>query len=141
MSEHSQAVPATDSAIRYIGRFDLAAKAGPRCSWSASTVALKFRGADLNVQLKDDGQNRFQVEVDGKPTIALQLHGGEHAYRVATGLPAGDHIVRLVKATEAMIGPTQILGFQLSAGGKLLPLPPANRRIEVIGDSISSPWQ
>ena len=131
------AVPATESAIRYIGRFDLAAKGGPRCSWSASTVALKFHGADLNVRCKDDGQNRWQVEVDGKPTIALQLHGGEHAYRVASGLGAGDHVVRLVKATEAMIGPTQILGFQLSEGGKLLPLPPANRRIEVIGDSIS----
>ena len=68
----------------------------------------------------------------------LQLgEKGAHLYRVVSGLTAGEHTVRLVKATEPMIGVTQIQGFQLSAGGQLLPQPAPRRRLEVIGDSIS----
>lgn len=132
------AVAATDPDIRTIGRFDLSDKAGPRCEWPASAVALKFQGTDLNVKIKDGDSNRWQVEVDGKPTMALQMRGGEHTYSVATGLPAGEHTIRLVKATESFFGPTQFMGFQLNEGGKLLPLPAPGRGLEVIGDSISA---
>ena len=130
-------VPPTDANIRYVGRFDTRDQAGPRCAWSASTVALKFRGTALNVQVKEQGHNFWQVVVDGKPTEVLELQGGEHLYAVAAGLPEGEHTVELVKATEGHVGVTQFTGFQLSAGGKLLPVPARARSIEVIGDSIS----
>jgi lysophospholipase L1-like esterase len=131
-------VAASDRNIRYVGRFDVSDSAGPRAAWSASTVALKFRGTSLNVRMKDSPSNRWQVEVDGVPTTTLQMIEGEHTYRVAEGLPVGEHSVRLVKATEALFGTSQILGLELSQGGRLLPLVTSARHLEVIGDSISA---
>jgi lysophospholipase L1-like esterase len=132
------AVAANDPLLRYTGRFDWNSRTAPRAAWSASTVALKFRGTALNVRLKDSPSNRWQVEVDGVPTTTLQMTEGEHTYSVAADLPMGEHTVRLVKATEALFGTSQILGFEMNRGGKLLPLPAPARRIEVIGDSIST---
>jgi photosystem II stability/assembly factor-like uncharacterized protein/lysophospholipase L1-like esterase len=131
-------VAANDRNIRYEGRFDASDAAGPRAAWSASAVALRFRGTALNVRMKDSPSDRWQVEVNGAPTTTLQMQEGEHTYRVATGLPSGEHMVRLVKATEALFGTAQILGFELNQGGSVLPLPATKRRIEVIGDSISA---
>lgn len=131
------AVAATDPQVRYVGRFDFRDQAGPRCAWSASSIALKFQGTGANVKLRDNGQNRWQIEIDDQPTAALALQNGEHTYAVASGLAPGAHTVRLVRATEAHFGPTQVTGFQLAEGAKLLPLTPPTRRLEVIGDSIS----
>lgn len=125
----------TDKAIRYIGRFEFGQN-GVRCEWSASTIALRFRGTELNAKFKDGGQNRWQIEIDGKAEGVLQMEKGEHLYRAASGLSAGEHSVRLVRATEAFFGPCQIEGFQI-AEGSLLPVTSAAHRIEVIGDSIS----
>ncbi len=131
------AISPQDPAIHYSGRFDTNAKDGPRCAWSASGVSIRFTGTDINVRLKENGQDRWQVEVDGKPATTLQLERGEHSYCAAAGLPAGDHTLTLIKATEAFVGITQILGFELNEGGKLQPFAAPERRIEVIGDSIS----
>jgi photosystem II stability/assembly factor-like uncharacterized protein len=132
------AVAANDPLIRYTGRFDWSTRAAPRVAWPASTIALRFRGTDLNVKFQDSPSNRWQVEVDGVPTTTLQMTEGEHTYRVAAGLTNGEHTVRLVKATEALFGTAQVHGFELNQGGRLLPLPAAIRHIEVIGDSISA---
>jgi hypothetical protein len=145
----AQAAPQTDAPalpvviqpgnpdVRYVGRFDFGSPAGPRCAWPASEVSLKFRGTALNAVIGDGSANRWQVEVDGKPTQALQMRGGKHVYRLADGLPTGVHTVDLVKATEALFGTTQFLGFQLSKGASLLTVPMPPHRLEVIGDSIS----
>lgn len=130
-------VAAGDARVHYAGRFDKRDAAGPRCAWPASSVALRFQGTALNVRLNEQGQDRWQVEVDGKPTVALTLRGGAHLYRVAAGLRPGAHTVRLVKCTEAFVGTTQVQGFQLAQGSKLLPFPAPSHRLEVIGDSIS----
>jgi photosystem II stability/assembly factor-like uncharacterized protein len=132
------AIAATDKNIRYVGRFDTRDENGPRAAWPASTVALKFRGTTLNVRIGDGNANRWQVEVDGKPTTILQMRNGAHLYRVASDLPDGEHTIRLVKATEALFGTSQIQGFQLNQGARILPLTAPSRRIEVVGDSISA---
>ncbi len=132
------AVGATDARLAYSGRFDLRDAGGPRCAWPASAVALRFRGTDVNVRLKGSEDNRWQVEVDGVPTAKLRSRGGEHTLRVASSLAQGEHTVRLVKATETFFGVEQVLGFELSAGAKMLPLDTPKHRIEVIGDSISA---
>lgn len=131
------AVAATDPHVQFSGRFDLRDKAGPRCSWSACGASLKFEGTDANVKLNEGGKTFWQVAVDGNPGEVLELQKGEHTYQLATGLPGGPHTVELVKATEGFTGVTQVVGFQLSAGAKLLDLPTPKHRIEVIGDSIS----
>lgn len=132
-------VAPTDSLLRYVGRFDTSDKAGPRCSWSASTVELKFRGSGLNVRLNESGNSdEYQVVVDGKTAAVLMPRGGTHLYSVFQSSMSGTHTVALVKRTEAFFGISQFQGFQLSTGGRLLALPPRPRRsIEIIGDSIS----
>lgn len=128
-------VSATESAIRYVGRFDTRDAAGPRCAWPASTVRIRFQGTALNAVLNEQGDDRWQVEIDGKPTTVLSPDKGEHRYAVASGLSDEVHTVSLAKATEGFVGITQFLRFEIS--GRLLDSMPLQRRIEVIGDSIS----
>lgn len=131
------AIAPTDASIRYVGRFDQRDAAGPRCSWPACSVSIRFQGSAVNAKIRDEGHNFWQTIVDGRPAAVLELGAGEQLYALAAGLPEGEHRVDLVKATEGLVGISQFTGFQLSEGGKLLPVPAPSRRIEVIGDSIS----
>ncbi|MEZ0295012.1 MAG: SGNH/GDSL hydrolase family protein [Candidatus Methylacidiphilales bacterium] len=130
-------IAVTDPLIRYVGRFDRQDAEGPRCAWTASSVALTITGGSLNVKLKESGKSFWQVIINGKPGEVLELRPGEQTYSVATNLPAGKHTIELFKRTEAAVGVTQILGFQIEDNQKLLPTPGRKHRIEVIGDSIS----
>lgn len=127
----------TDTKLHYAGRFDTRDAKGPRCAWSACSVALKFKGTAVNAKLNEQGSDQFQIVVDGQPTKVLIPKKGETIYQLASGLADGEHTVELVKRTEASQGVMQFLGFQLSAGGQALEFPAVTRRIEVIGDSIS----
>lgn len=129
----------TNHLIRYVGRFDISESTGPRCSWSASEVELRFRGSGLNISLADtSSSDEFQVVVDGTPTSVITTNNPADLYNIYTGNSDAVHTIQLVKRTEAFFGVAQVQGFQLSKGGKVLSLPkPSNRRIEVIGDSIS----
>jgi len=130
-------VAATDPAIRYVGRFDTTDAAGPRAAWTASAVSLTLSGGSASVKLKDSGKNYWQVVIDGRPAAVLALEAGEKSYPIATHLPDGKHTVELVKRTEAFNGVTQLLGFEITDGARLLPTPARAHRVEVIGDSIS----
>ena len=66
-------------------------------------MELKFQGTDLNAQLEDPGKNYWEIEIDGQPVRKMALGTGLHLYRIATGLPAGTHLVRLVRATEGLL--------------------------------------
>jgi lysophospholipase L1-like esterase len=131
------AVSPADPAVAYAGRFDMRDSAAPRCEWPACMVTLKFSGTAINASFDERGHDFWQVEIDGRQTVKLELQRGAHIYGVASGLPEGEHIVTLTKATEGFVGRTTFLGFQLDAGAKTLPPSPLARRIEVIGDSIS----
>lgn len=127
-----------DPAIRLIGRFDDRDPAGPRMAWAGSTIAVSFTGSALSVELKTSGADQYQVILDGAPTSTLVLAKEATVYKVASGLPAKEHTVELFKRTEPLVGTTQLLGFQLEKGGKLLPRPSkVDRRIELVGDSIT----
>jgi lysophospholipase L1-like esterase len=134
---HAAVVAPTDPLVRYVGRFDTTDLAGPRCSWSASTIAFTVSGGSVNVRMKDRGRNFWQVVVDGQPTAVLDLEPGEKDYPIATDLPPGKHTIELVKRTEAQMGVSQFRGLQIDDSARLLPTPARPHRIEVIGDSIS----
>ena len=126
-----------DPAVRYSGRFDMRDRTAPRCEWPACMITLKFSGTDIAVKFADTGRCIWQTEVDGAPGAKLELQKDAHVYGIAAGLPRGEHIVTLTRATEAFTGVSQFLGFELDPGAKALPLPPAARRLEIVGDSIS----
>ncbi len=130
-------IAANDKNLLYVGRFEIS-ESQALAAWPASSVTIRFHGTALNANL-DLGKNRAEVQVDGQPVKVLTADApGAHLYSLATGLPVADHTVTLVKDTEAFVGTLAVLGFQLDKGASLLPAPAADRRIEVIGDSISA---
>src|SRR5262249_40180698 len=74
---------------------------------------------------------------DDRPPTKLTIRRGTETYPLADNLAPGTHVVRVVRNTEAHIGEAQFLGFDFGADGELLAPPPIQRRIEVIGDSIT----
>lgn len=82
----------------------------------------------------------YTVTVDDRAPEVLPVTPGEHRYVLATRLDVTrPHRVTIVRESEALAGEHQLLGFELVPGGELLatPEPPARRRIEIIGDSIT----
>jgi lysophospholipase L1-like esterase len=131
-------ISAQDPQLHYIGRFEMKPGPGAKCQWPASAVEICFSGTGLEARLNDSsGKNRWQVVIDGEAKDVLELKAGEAIYDVASGLKPGEHRALLVRGTEAHVGTSEVLGFQLSEGGKLLPPKPAPHHLLVIGDSIS----
>jgi lysophospholipase L1-like esterase len=132
-------VPLTPDAALFVGRFQ-GNDDGLRFAWSGSAVTLRFAGTGLHMDLRDAGQNRFYALVDGEVRGGKIVAGrGLHTVELASGLPEGEHTVTLYRLTEPLVGETQLVGVRLAPGGQLLPPPaPRARRIEIIGDSIST---
>jgi hypothetical protein len=127
----------TDEKILYVGRFDRRDSSGPRCTWPASRVSIRFAGSSLSAQLKTTGKDFLQVVIDGKMESAIELQTQPQRYTLAQNLSAGEHVVDLYKRTESYVGTVQVLGFFLPDDAKLLPSKASAKKIEVIGDSIS----
>lgn len=123
--------------IRYLGRFDWSDKKGPQCGWSASTVTFRFYGTGVRAKIKPVGRNYLTVLIDGEITLPSVPVMEEGTYTLASSLEPGEHEIALIKRTEFYLGILAWQGFDLGQG-YLLPLPPApERKIEVIGDSIT----
>ncbi|MDF2694023.1 MAG: Endoglucanase precursor [Labilithrix sp.] len=123
---------------RFVGRW-VPEGTGMRSSWSGSYVVGRFKGTGVSARIKDEGFNLFQVVIDGEPKKVLRTDKakGEALYQLADGLPDAIHEVSLHRRTEAKVGEVVFYGFE--PNGKAMPPPPApERRIETIGDSIST---
>ncbi len=129
-------IPSTDKNIRFVGRFSEDKSFG----WSASTIRFKFNGTSATalLTLTKGNEAGLLAVVDGKPAEAkIIVKKGQTEYPLAEGLAAGEHVIELVKTSEGYIGEVMLNGLKLSAGGKLLPLPERDRKILVVGDSIT----
>ncbi|ERI94436.1 GDSL-like protein [Clostridiales bacterium oral taxon 876 str. F0540] len=130
---------ANEPGIRYIGRFDFTDIEGPKFAWSASTVTARFFGTRVSAKLKSFGDNYFLVLIDRKIVInSLKLgEGEEKVFELASNLKEEEHEVSIVKRTEFYLGTAQFLGFNFGEGKLLSPSPRLERKIEIIGDSIT----
>ncbi len=126
--------PPEPPGVHYVGRYDASDPMHVRMGWSGVGAVFRFNGTDASVRLDDNGRY-FTVVVDGAVQPTLATSPGEQTYPLAVGLPAGEHTVELYRRTEGSFGPTTILGVELV--GELLAPPPVQRRIEIIGDSIT----
>jgi lysophospholipase L1-like esterase len=124
--------------VKLVGRFDTSDPGALRFAWSGSMVAGRFKGTGVRVRLKDEGRNLFQVLVDGEPKAVIKTDRAKETYTLASGLPDGVHDIAIYKRTEARVGEAVFLGFDPEGGTMLPPPPPAERRIELIGDSITA---
>ncbi|MHB1156589.1 MAG: SGNH/GDSL hydrolase family protein [Phycisphaerales bacterium] len=128
-------VPPSDSHIAYVGRFTDDFRFG----WTGSTMRLRFDGtsAAAMLSLTSGDKAAMQVIVDGQPTQTLIITPAQSRYDLAADLPAGPHTIELFKRTEGFYGELKFGGFELSDDAKPLALPPVDRRILIIGDSIT----
>jgi lysophospholipase L1-like esterase len=123
------------------GRFDRSDPQALAFAWSGSRLSARFSGTSAGVVMDDaSGKNQFAVAIDGVlQTNKLSLKRGEHAYLLRAGLAPGEHEVMLHRLTEANQGETKFLGFRFGERGQMLSYAHrSGRRIEVIGDSIST---
>jgi len=139
---HSATPLTASTAPRYVGRWVAEPGGnGMRCAWSGSYVVGRFKGTGIAARIKDEGFNLFQVVVDGevKKVLRTDKARGEAIYQLADGLSDAVHEVSLHRRAEAKVGEAVFYAFEPINGGKMLPtLPPPERRIETIGDSIST---
>jgi len=138
-------VPPDDPSIFYMGRVDCD-PSGPAFAFPAVSVRLRFHGTALDLRLSDGGTgtptstNYYDVSVDGAAPIRLEAAAGDHAYPLASGLADGEHTVEIVKRGESNgnTGKARLLGFRLPTGARLLPVRQRPRRLEFVGDSITT---
>jgi lysophospholipase L1-like esterase len=90
----------------------------------------------VSLRLKDQ-PNQYTVLVDGVLGPTLKTSAGEALYPLATGLTAAEHVVEVYRRTEASFGITLVLGLEVEGGQLAAPPAAPERRIEVVGDSIS----
>jgi lysophospholipase L1-like esterase len=126
--------------VRVVGRTAPDTTAGSiRFSWPGVSLHAQFTGTQVSINLSDgNNANRFTVVVDGGAPKTVTSAAGQAALTLATGLTQGTHDLVVWRNTEASIGVTRFSGLSAFGGGALLaPTPGPNRRIEVIGDSLS----
>lgn len=122
----------------FIGRFDQSKPDAPVFAWPGTAIALRFSGTAVGVTLSDNGNNVFEVVLDGKHTV-LTLKAGTNKYSLGAGLTAGAHDLLLYRRTEASFNETTFNGFDVPSSA-YLPSTVAKHRLEVIGDSISAAY-
>lgn len=136
----------SDPRIQYSGRVDRRDRAVRRLAWPSTALTFRFLGTSARLHLRDlpypdatPEADWLAISVDGGAPHAIALERGEHTYDVARDLPPGEHVLTVVKRTEAGVGTVEILGIELPSRARLLSPPPRpTRRIEVIGDSITA---
>ena len=128
-------VPANSAAIRYMGRV-VPGVSGAPLIWSGTSASIAFSGTGCRVVLQSPG-SWYRVEVDGRETKTLSPASATDTLHVlASGLPAGPHVVTLSKRTEVSSGKGNLVAF-LVDGTVGIPAAGPDRRIEFVGNSIT----
>ncbi len=121
--------------VRILGRSMAEPGGGFTIQWPSSGFEATFTGAQLTATIDDWGSNWLNVEIDGVSS-RLDLREGVNTYVLFSGA-AGEHTIRVTRRTGAQVGPTRILDIR-ARGGALNPTAIPERKILVIGDSITS---
>lgn len=130
------------SRIRRLGRVGSDPDGFP-LFWSGSGVEMRVNGTTLETEIDCAYSNRepyLSFEVDGLRAQTFSPLPGRHWYRVFLNLSGEKtHTVRVIKETQPFGDPAERLVItRYKTDGKLSPLPVRRRRIEFIGDSLTS---
>jgi hypothetical protein len=127
--------------LQYTGRVDFSERTAPRLSWPGTYIKAQFLGSSVSVILDDQwGHNYFNVFIDGdwENPIIIDCDAGIRTYAVANRLSNTEHTLTIFKRTEGEEGNTVFRGLLIEDGGLSEPSPRPGKRIEFIGDSITS---
>lgn len=136
-SSDTQALTFTGQHTRLIGRFDFTESDKARFTWPGSAMEFVFEGTRADVRIASTDRARFEIDVNGNKQD-LWVEAGEKNYTLANNLNPGVHQLRLTRLTESFAIVTTFTSDPI-VDGQLLPPPTApERRLLVIGDSITA---
>lgn len=129
--------------IRLMGRMD-PGQDPVALDWTGSGVEFRFRGTDVWAKLEAPAATVIMwmiVLADGCPITRFPVEPGIRLYPLLLGLEAErERTVTLMKETQCMPENPEatVLLHSLRIAGELTELPPRERKIEFIGDSLTS---
>ena len=129
--------------IRLSGRFD-PAQIGFPMMWTGACAEMIVRAGALEVYIQCDCQTLkpyLSFEVDGLCAQIFSPVKGTQWYNVMLGMDAAKpHRVRITLETQAFSADpaSYVALLKLRTDGAFLPLPALSRKVEFIGDSITS---
>lgn len=128
--------PSGNADTKLVGRFDVSDPNKPSFDWSGNEINARFSGTEVTIGLDVGAPILFVAVIDDRPPIKFEAIPSQKGYQVAKDLPAGEHEITVHRNSEALYGGTTFTGFNFGAG-KQLPPNRRERRIEIIGDSIT----
>jgi len=131
--------PGGAAITKLVGRYDLADPARPRFDWSGNSMSARFEGSEVTWGAESATEQIYEVVIDGVAQQVILPDYTNAAAPIATRthkLSQGTHEITVVRSSEALFGVTVFVPFTFP-GGKALPPTQHERRIEIIGDSIT----
>jgi lysophospholipase L1-like esterase len=129
----SGGAPSEQPGVRFVGRVDATDASNVRFAWSGTGIVARFLGTSIAARL--GGGQQYTVLIDG--ALQPKLAPSTATSVLAENLADGPHVVEIYRRTEANQGESIFSGFDLGAGALLAPPAAPQRRIEIIGDSIT----
>jgi len=131
-------IPADHPSIQYIGRICFDNPRQPRFTFPGVQINARFTGTSLKMMAKPQS-GYFMVRIDEAEPFKVAFRGERDSVAtLATALPKGEHLVRVMYIIEGYELKPDFRGFVLDKGADLLDAPALpERRIEFIGNSIT----
>lgn len=131
-------IPASDEHIQYTGRISFANPERPAFNFPGIQVIAAFEGTSLKMLAKP-GSGYFMAQIDkAEPFKVAFTSQKDSLVTLATALPEGRHLVRLMYAIEGYEFYPEFWGFVLDEGRRLVEAPDLpSRKLEFIGNSIT----
>ncbi|MBR1393710.1 MAG: electron transporter RnfD [Ruminococcus sp.] len=135
-------IPASDRAIRYMGRIDRTLPDAPKIVFAGTMITLRFVGTELSAVIcnhKFYNKMELGLLVDGKEEkVCFDTDRERFSLPLVSGLERREHEITLFKRQDATHY-FDFFGFETDADAELLPpRPRSDRRIECYGDSVSA---
>ena len=131
-------VSPSDTHIRYAGRISFANPARPTWNYPGIQIMAAFEGTSLRMLAKPRS-GYFMAQIDQAEPFKVAFQGERDSLvTLATALPDGRHLVRLMYVIEGYEFFPEFWGFVLDQGRRLVEAPAfPSRKIEFIGNSIT----
>ncbi len=128
----------TDQNIQYVGRICFDNPERPRFTFPGTQITARFTGTSLKLVAKPHS-GYYMAQIDDAEPFKVSLMGQrDSVVTIATALPQGEHLCRLMYVVEGYELKPSFWGLVLDEGAHLLPPPDLSERmIEFIGNSIT----
>ena len=128
----------TDQHILYTGRISFTNPERPTWNYPGVQIIAAFEGTSLRMMAKPQS-GYFMAQIDQAEPFKVAFRGErDSVVTLATALPDGRHLVRLMYIIEGYEFFPEFWGFVLDMGRQLIDAPVLpSRKIEFIGNSIT----